>query len=465
MTPPLTPERVLSTMNEDGTRHWIHPRLAHGRFLRWRKVVGYALIALFVALPFIEIGGRPALLLDLLTRELSLFGAVFRPSDGFLLMLLGLTVVLTVFLVTALFGRVWCGWGCPQTVYLEHVFRPIERWLEGSSAQRAKLDATPGLHPRRVLKWAIYAVLSFVLANVFLAYFVGVDRLRLWVFESPLQHVGGFTVVTGVAALMLFDFAYFREQMCIVACPYGRLQTVLLDRQSLIIGYDEKRGEPRGKPKKKLPVVGEQLGDCIDCHACVAVCPTGIDIRDGLQMECIGCAQCVDACDDVMVKIGKPKKLIGYTSQDELAGKPRKLLRPRTFIYPVLLVVVASLLVWGTGGREVTKIWIERIQGPSFVELPDGTISSQARIKVENESDEPRSYSIDLSKTPDAVLRAPQLTWQLKARSSMEIPLFVDVPRASFVHGQRKAYLRVHDDRGFARIVTLTLLGPEGGPR
>ncbi len=464
MTPPITPERVLSTLNEDGTRRWIHPKLARGRFLRWRKVVGYALIALFVAIPFIEIGGRPALLIDLLSRELSLFGLVFRPSDGFLLMLLGLTVVLTVFLVTALFGRVWCGWGCPQTVYLEHVFRPIERWLEGSPAQRRKLDEAGGLHARRVLKWAIYAALSFVLANVFLAYFVGVDRLRLWVFESPLQHVGGFTVVAGVAALMFFDFAYFREQACIVACPYGRLQTVLLDRQSLIVGYDARRGEPRGKPKKSLPVVGER-GDCIDCHACVAVCPTGIDIREGLQMECIGCAQCIDACDDVMDRVGKPRHLIGYTSQDELAGKPRHLLRPRTFIYPVLLAISASLLVWGTSGRESTKVWIERIQGPSFVELPDGKISSQARIKLENESDEPRSYAIDLSKAPDAALRAPQLTWQIRARSSMEIPLFVDVPRDSFVHGKRTVHLRIHDDRGFARILELTLLGPEGGPR
>jgi cytochrome c oxidase accessory protein FixG len=463
MTPPLATERVLSTMNRDGSRHWIHPKLARGRFLRGRRVVGYALIALFVALPFVRIGGRPALLLDLLTRELSLFGAVFRPTDGFLLMLLGLTIVITVFLVTALFGRVWCGWGCPQTVYLEHVFRPIERWLEGSPAQRHKLDAARGLHVRRVIKWAIYVVLSFALSNVFLAYFVGVDRLALWVFGSPLQHVGGFTVVVGVAALMLFDFAYFREQTCIVACPYGRLQSVLLDRQSLIVGYNARRGEPRGKPKKHLPVVGER-GDCIDCSACVAVCPTGIDIRDGLQMECIGCAQCVDACDDVMARIGKPRHLIGYTSQDELAGKPRRLLRPRTFVYPVLLVIASALLVWGAGGRATTRVSVERSMGPSFVELPDGKVSSQARIKLENESDEPRSYAIDLSHAPDAALRAPQLTWQVRPRASMQIPLFVDVPRASFVRGKRTVHVRIHDDRGFARIVELTLLGPEDGP-
>jgi cytochrome c oxidase accessory protein FixG len=467
MSPPMTTERVLSTLNEDGTRHWIHPKLARGRFLRRRQIVGYALILLFVALPFIEINGRPALLLDLVSRELSVFGALFRPSDGFLLMLLGLTIALSVFLVTALFGRVWCGWGCPQTVYLEHVFRPIERWLEGSPAQRRKLDATPGIHPRRVVKWGIFTAISFVLANVFLAYFVGVDRLSLWVLDSPLEHLGGFSVVLAVTALMVFDFGYFREQVCIVACPYGRLQSVLLDGQSLIVGYDRTRGEPRGKPqrKKSLPVVQErsERGDCVDCGACVQVCPTGIDIREGLQMECIGCAQCIDACDAVMDKLGKPRHLIGYTSQDVLSGKRRKLLRPRTIIYPALLVIVATLFVWSAGaGHESTKIWVERIHGPSFVTLPDGSISAQVRLKVENESDDARRYEIELVDAPDAKLRAPQLVWELRPHRSQEIPLFVDVAADTFVRGKRKVQLRVSDGHGFSRVVEVTLLGPEG---
>jgi len=457
MTPPLPSERVLSTLNQDGTRHWIRPKLARGRFLRRRRVVAYALIVLFVAIPFIDINGRPALLLDLLTRELSVFGAVFRPSDGYLLMLLGLSIVITVFLVTALFGRVWCGWGCPQTVYLEHVFRPIERWLEGTPAQQAKL---PRFAPRRIVKWVIYAALSVVLANVFLAYFVGVDRLREWVIESPAAHPGGFATVMGVSALMLFDFAYFREQTCIVACPYGRLQTVLLDRQSLIVGYDARRGEPRGMPKKRLPVVGSApLGDCVACNACVAVCPTGIDIRDGLQMECIGCAQCIDACDTVMDRLHKPRGLIGYTSQDSLAGKPRRLLRVRTIVYPALLAIAAGLLALGVATKREANLTVERIDGPSFVELPDGSISSQARIKIENESDEPRRYTISIAETFDVQLRS-QAAWQIGARKSMTVPVFVDVPRATFRGGKREVYLRIVDDAGFHRIVGVTLLGP-----
>ena len=455
MTHEVARDRVLSTLNRDGTRRWLHPKLAHGRFLRRRRIVGYALIALFVALPFVRIHGRPAVLIDLGTREIAVFGALFRPSDGFVLALLGFTIAIAVFLVTALFGRVWCGWGCPQTVYLELVFRPIERWLEGSRGQRTQLW-------RHVVKWALYVVLAFALANVFLAYFVGTDTLEHWVIRSPLDHLAGFGLVVFVAALMLGDFGWFREQMCIVACPYGRLQSVLLDTQSLIVGYDKARGEPRTRAKKKLPIAGEH-GDCVDCSACVSVCPTGIDIRDGLQMECVGCAQCIDACDAVMEKLGRAPGLIRYTSQAELSGTKRKLLRGRTLIYPALLAIAAGGLAFAVGHRGSAEVWVERVSGPSFVELPDGRISAQGRIKIENQSDSPRHYRIALAEAGDAKLRLPQDTWQVRARHAIEIPLFVDVPRTSFVHGERRVYVRIDDDSGFERIVAVTLLGPDDG--
>jgi cytochrome c oxidase accessory protein FixG len=457
VSPPVPTERVLSTLNRDGTRNWIRPKLARGRFLQRRRIVGYALVVLFVLLPRIEIGGRPAFLIDLMAREIDVFGAVFRPSNGVILMLGGLALVLTVFVVTALFGRVWCGWGCPQTVYLELVFRPIERWLEGNPSQQAKLAR---FAPRRLLKWAIYAALSFALANVFLAYFVSAERLRQWVTESPLDHPAGFTVVVVVTALMLINFGWFREQTCIVACPYGRLQSVLLDRQSLIVGYDPRRGEPRGKPKKsRLPVVGPR-GDCVDCGACVAVCPTGIDIRDGLQMECVGCAQCIDACDTVMDKLHKPRGLIGYTSQDDLAGKPRQLVRPRMIIYPTLLAIVGGLFVWSVASREGSEVSTLRNQGPSFVWLTDGKVAAQVRLKIENATDEPRSYVISLVDAPDAELRSPLAVWELKPHHAQEIPLFVDVAATTFVRGERVIHLRVFDNAGFERIARATLIGP-----
>lgn len=447
------PGEVLSTLNRDGSRHWIQPKLADGRFLRRRRVVGYALVVLFVLLPRIRIGGRPAFLIDLVDRQLDLFGAVFRPSDGFMLALAGIIVAFAVFLVTALWGRVWCGWGCPQTIYLELVFRPIERWLEGHRGQRT----SPA---RKLVKWVLFAALSFALANIFLAYFVGTDRLETWVFRSPLEHPVGFWIVAGVSGLILFDFGWFREQMCIVACPYGRLQSVLLDDQSLVVGYDTDRGEPRGKRKKKLPVI-KTTGDCVDCGACVSVCPTGIDIRDGLQMECVGCAQCIDACDDVMDKLRRKRGLIRYTSGDELAGKPRHMLRARTIIYPAVLAVAAALLAFKVARTAGTEVWIERVNGPSFVTLPDGTISAQARIKLENGTDTPTTYFFTLPDAPDASLRA-QSSYVIGPHHSLEIVLFVDVAPSSFVGGTRRLYVKIHDTQGFTRVVRVTLLGPEG---
>jgi cytochrome c oxidase accessory protein FixG len=452
MTGNVSTARVLSTLNRDGTRRWLHPKVARGRFLHRRRITGYALIALFVALPFVRIGGRPALLLDVTAPELDAFGAVFRPSDGFVLALVGITIALAVFLITALFGRVWCGWGCPQTVYLEHVFRPIERWLEGSRGQRA-------LPWRRAAKWAIYAVLAGALGNVFLAYFVGTDTLERWVLRSPAEHPGGFGIVVAVSALVLADFAWFREQTCLVACPYGRLQSVLLDRQSLIVGYDARRGEPRTKFKKHLRIA--ERGDCVDCSACVAVCPTGIDIRDGLQMECIGCAQCIDACDAVMTRLGRANGLVRYSSQAELDGGVRRLVRARTIVYPTLLAVAAGVLALVLARRTGTELWVERVQGPSFVELPDGRISAQGRLKIENEGDGERRYHLSLTGSPNAELRLPQDSWLVKPHHAIEIPLFVDVPRGSLVRGERRVYVRVDESSGFERVVTVTLLGPD----
>jgi cytochrome c oxidase accessory protein FixG len=466
MTPQLsTPnERVLSTLNVDGTRNKIRPRLARGRFLTRRRVVGYTLIALFVALPFVRVGGKPALLLDLVAREFTFFGTTFRPSEGMLLMLLGLAIVLAVFLVTALFGRVWCGYGCPQTVYLELVFRPIERLLEGGPADQRRRD---GRRPdaRRVLKWIVFAALSFALANVFLSYFVGTDQLATWVTSSPALHPVGFGLVVGVTALMFFDFAWFREQACIVACPYGRLQTVLLDKQSLIVGYDRTRGEPRGKPKKKLTVVSAEgaaaRGDCVDCGACVAVCPTGIDIRDGLQMECIGCAQCIDACAPVMAKLGKPPGLIRYTSQDELAGTPRRLLRVRTIVYPALLAVALAGLVLSLGGRASAEVWVLRYAGTPFSRTADGEVVSTLQVKVENHGDTERTYRVDLLDAPGSRLVSGDQGFPIAPGRSGIIPVVVSSRGTAFTGGERAVQLRVHDDAAFATTVPATLVGPE----
>jgi cytochrome c oxidase accessory protein FixG len=242
---------------------------------------------------------------------------------------------------------------------------------------------------------------------------------------------------------------------------------VLLDRQSLIVGYDATRGEPRGKPRKYLPIAGEPTapsarGDCVDCGACVSVCPTGIDIRDGLQMECIGCAQCIDACDTVMAKLHRAPRLIGYTSKDQLAGLPRRLLRPRMIIYPALLAIVGGLLVWSVVGRATAEVTSLRNDGPSFMTLPGGRIASQVRLKIENATPEPRDYVISLSRAADAVLKSPLAVWTIKPHRSQVIPLFVEVEAGTFTRGERRVRLRISDDQGFERIVIATLLGPAG---
>jgi cytochrome c oxidase accessory protein FixG len=454
--------RSLPTLNQDGTRFLIRPKLSQGRFHRRRRIVGYALIALFVLLPHLRIGGRPPMLIDLVHREIVFVGTVFRPSEGFLLMLLGLAVVLTVFFVTAMWGRVWCGYGCPQTVYLELVFRPIERWLEGNPSQQRVLDAS-GANWRRRLKWLIYLGLAFVIANVFLSYFVPTDVLYHWVIGSPASHPGGFIVVSAVTALMYFDFAYFREQTCTVACPYGRLQSVLLDRRSLIVGYDATRGEPRGKAGKKAAQTAPPRGDCVDCGACVATCPTGIDIRDGLQMECIGCAQCIDACDPIMDKLKRPRGVIRYASQDQLAGTPRKFSRFRVWIYPALLLVVGGISIWQLTGRAAAELWILRNDVAAFQILDGDRVSSMVRLKIENRSASQHVYTVELADDPHAQLVSSRPELPLAGGHAEVLSLFVISAQRDFHDGKRTSVLVVREDRREIRRMPVTLLGPEHG--
>ena len=451
MTRSIPPERVLPTLNNDGTRRWVRPKLYKGRHYWRRFAVAWALIVLFVALPFIRIGGAPAVLFDIPARKFHLFGMTLLSTDGVLLMLFLLVVFVALFLVTAVWGRVWCGWGCPQTVYLEFVFRPIEQWLEGSRGKQLKLDRE-GPNLRRVIKFGLYVVLSVLVANVFLAYFVGVDRLGRWMTQSPSLHPGPFVIVAVVSGLVFFDFVYFREQMCTVICPYARLQSVLLDKSSLIIGYDTKRGEPRGQGKARG-------GDCIDCKACVIACPTGIDIRDGLQLECVACAQCVDACDSVMTKIGKPVGLIRYASETWFETYVRPgLLRARVLIYPIiLLVLVVGLLVVGRA-QQRSEITVLRGIGAPFVEQGE-LVRNQLRIKFHNRTATESAFYLSLDDEGVSQLIAPENPVRVPAGEQASAGAFVLTPRDQFVDGLRPVVVKVEDETG-ARYLDYKLLGP-----
>ncbi|MDF1798626.1 MAG: cytochrome c oxidase accessory protein CcoG [Planctomycetota bacterium] len=455
-TLPLTPpDQVLSTLNPDGTRRWLAPRLSKGRFWRRRRVLGYFLMVLFNVLPWIQIGGKPAMRLDVLQREFTFFGVAFQPTETVLVVALFLTAFLGIFLLTALFGRVWCGWACPQTVYLEFLYRPLERLIEGKAYSKGPDAVSKG---RKLLKLLVFFLVSLHLSHTFLAYFVGPHTVLEWSLGSPTEHPGGFAMVWFVTLLMLIDFASFREQMCTLACPYGRLQSALVDPNSIVIGYDTTRGEPRGKGKRGTEKTAA-LGDCIDCKLCVAVCPTGIDIRDGLQMECVNCAECIDACDSVMDRIGLDRGLVRYASENELAGGERKVVRVRTVLYSVGLVVAFVTLLFFLGSRKDTLVSVLRIRNVPFMTLADGRISNPVKLRIENRAPEARTYSV--TPTQAGYLTMPEsLSIEVGPGGTEELIFNVLVDASVFVGGQAPLELVVGDGAGFQTSLERTLLGP-----
>lgn len=464
--PAVATERVLATLNVDGSRRWIRPRWTDGRWGRRRRVVAYLLMALFLAVPHLHVNGRPLLLLDVVHREFTVGGVTFLATDTLLLMLLLFSIFIAIFLLTALLGRVWCGWGCPQTVWLEFLFRPIERRLEGGPGGSRRLDALGWrgqLAPARLGKHAIYLAIAVVLGNTFLAYFVGTGQLAQWVRQDPHEHWVPFAIMAITTGLVMFDFAYFREQTCLVACPYGRIQSALLDRQSLLVAYDAARGEPRGHG---APGVRTGLGDCVDCGACANACPTGIDIRDGFQLECIHCTQCIDACDAIMARVGRPRGLVRYSSREALEGRPTRWLRPRTVLYPVALAAALTGLGLALRARGTAEVTLLRSAGAApFLELADGRIENQLEVKVVNRNEAPRSYRIALDGAPGAQLIAPENPMAVAPRGRRTMTIFVLAPRALFSRADLPITLRVTDGASFAQDVPSTLLGPSGVAR
>ena len=322
----------VTTINDDGSRYFLQPADVRGRWTFWRRSFGYLLIAIYVLLPWIPVNGAPALFFDVENRQFHVFGLTLVPQDLWV-MFFGITGLgFTLFFVTSLLGRLWCGWACPYTVFLDYIFRRIERLIEGDAPKRKQLAAAPwtaGKITKRVIKHSLYALCATLIAHVFLSYFVSLERLYSYMGEGLMEHATSFGIVVFLTCVLWFCFGYFREQFCVIMCPYGRLQSALTDDDTVHIGYDAGRGEPRGAK-------GKVEGDCIDCKRCVNVCPTGIDIRNGLQLECIGCAACIDACDEIMRKIDRPTGLVRYDSQKGLKGEKRRFLRPRVFAYTAL---------------------------------------------------------------------------------------------------------------------------------
>ena len=469
---PTPPGRVLSTMEHDGSRRWLYPRLARGRFWNRRRAVAYALIGIYALLPHLAINGKPVILLDLVHRQFTLLGRTFLPTDTVLLALLMVTAILAVFFVTALFGRVWCGWACPQTVYMEFLFRPMERMFTEREGVGGK-PPRPVPAWRKALMYATFLVVCAHLANTFLAYFVPPAVLHTWITASPLKHPAPFLVFASVTALMMFDFGFFREQTCLIACPYGRLQSVLMDKWSLIISYDRRRGEPRGKMRKSLPVLERSAsgaaaaagaaGDCVDCDMCVSVCPTGIDIRDGLQFECIGCAQCIDACDAVMQRVGRATGLIRYGSEAGMAGERTRILRPRVVIYSLIVLVVGGLLALLVATKSPADVTVLRSVGRPFVVTDAGEVENTMRLKITNRTDRlmPLTFAV-VGRDDVRIVPTTGERIDVKPTESWTEPVRVIAPRSAFVMGALDVTIRVSDGRAVVIHRKCRLLGPIG---
>jgi cytochrome c oxidase accessory protein FixG len=456
---PLIPaqEMVLPTLQGDGKRRWINPALSTGKYWKRRRLLAYGLIAFFVTLPHLRYAGKPLVLLDIVSREFTFFGHTFYPTDSGLLLLLMLTVFFSIMFLTAVGGRLWCGWGCPQTVYLEFLFRPIDRLFSGTVGKggkpRKSLNAA-----LRVGRFVVYLACCMFLAHTFLSYFVGTDRLAQWMRLSPWQHPSAFGVMAGATFGLMYNFMFFREQLCMVACPYGRFQSVMLDRKSLIVTYDIQRGEPRHKGK----ATGAGAGDCIDCGHCTAVCPTGIDIRNGLQMECIHCTQCIDACDTIMHRIGKPAGLIRYSSQDALEGKKHSWVRPRTLIYPLLVLVTSTLFLVLLTTKFALDARILSSPGAPYAINSARMLQNNFRVRLRNRTDKTETYTIQMLSPASASVQWSDEAPTLKPNESKLIPIMVTAPvgMTAANHGKIEAEVQIADQTGNVRKISVMLLGP-----
>jgi len=420
----------LGSIHEDGSKKTLHPADVSGKFSLARRLVALLLIVIYVALPWIPVNGYPAVFLDVLNRRFHFMGLTLAVQDLWVGFFLVTGLGFGLFYVTALFGRVWCGWTCPYTVFLEHVYRRIERLIDGDATARRKLDAEPwgaGKVTRRVIKHALYVMVSLLVAHVFLSYFVSLRGLYEMMHESPQKHAVAFGVMAVITAGFYGAFSWFREQFCIILCPYGRIQSALSDEHTVTIGYDKKRGEPRGKAGT------EGAGACVNCLRCVQVCPTGIDIRNGLQMECVGCAACVDACDDIMLKLGRKPGLVRYASFVALMGGKTRFVRPRTLLYTALLLLGLGVFGYAASRIEPLRANVLRMQGsPYYVNA--GVVRNQFLIRLINKRNEPRTFTLAMQGEVPAGLAAAGADTPVTIPAQEEAlrPLVITLPQTAF---------------------------------
>jgi cytochrome c oxidase accessory protein FixG len=451
----------LATVTDEGKRKWIYPKKPSGKFYNARTVVSLFLLAFLIVVPFIKVNGHQFLLFDFLNRQFILFGIPFGPHDFHLFVLAMIALIVFVILFTVVFGRVFCGWACPQTIFMEMVFRKIEYWIEGDAKDQQKLDAAPWTGKKifkKGIKNLIFFIIAFFIAHIFLSYIISMDEVVSIISQPPSVHLSGFIAVIVFSLVFYWIFAYFREQACTIVCPYGRLQGVLLDQDSIVIAYDYKRGEPRGKLKRDQN--NEDKGDCIDCHLCVDVCPTGIDIRDGIQLECVNCTACIDACDAVMEKIKRPKKLIKYASLNGIESKSKFKFTPRMILYSVILVVLLGILGYLLSVRTDYSVNILRTPGMLFQEQPDGKVSNVYDLNIVNKTFKETPVKIKLESPKNGELKLVGKDIVLNPQQIVETKFLVLIDKSSIKKMNTPIEIGVYDNNKLIKKVKTSFLGP-----
>lgn len=457
----------IGTINQEGKRSWIFPKKPEGKYYKYRTWVSYGLLLFLFAAPFVKINGNQFLMFNVLERRFNIFGFPFWPQDFHLFVISMIIGVVFIILFTVAFGRIFCGWICPQTIFLEMVFRRIEYWIDGDRGKQIRLAKQAWNAEKirkRVLKWSIYFVISFLIANIFLAYLIGSDQLLRYIIEGPAANASTLISLLIFTGVFYFIFAWFREQVCIIACPYGRLQGVLLDKKSIVVAYDYKRGEKeegRAKFRKNEDREATGKGDCIDCSQCVHVCPTGIDIRNGTQLECVNCTACIDACDAMMEKVELPKGLIRYASEENIAEKKKFTFNPRLKAYTAVLVILIGVLTGMLFLRNDVEATVLRLPGQLYEKKDNNVIRNVYTFKLVNKTVKPiENVHFKLISHSGEIELVTHENFEVPKQGLAKGTLFIDINQAALETDKERLKIGVYSGDQLIETTKASFLGP-----